>query len=450
MTINPPNEPALRVAVVGAGIVGLTLAAGLLEHGVDATVYEQASALQEIGTGIGLIPTAVTALEALSPAVAAGMRRVAFESSYSIPLVDGATDEDLAARPGNSEPHDSKVRADPGQRLWTCPRATLAAELLRHVPPERLKLGKRVVDVVSKSNTGPVTLVFADGTTAEADAVVACDGVKSRVRAVLLGASHPAAPCQYAGELCYRTLVSTTALRGLLGPLADSTAFYVGPGVYLIIYPVGDRANISVYVDHRTPPPPNAPHGRVAPREALVAALSVMGPSIRAIANLLPEEVSVWALHDSHDQPLTSYAFGRTCLAGDAAHAATSHLGAGAGVGVEDAAVLCKLLARVRAKVAGGGSTAAAGRKDMVQAAMKIYDEERRERSQWMVRSSRRQGLLLKCLIPEVGSDMAQMREDILARSQHLQDYDVHGGLEKTVRELDGRIAVMEAGMLHT
>ncbi|OAA55178.1 Aromatic-ring hydroxylase-like protein [Cordyceps fumosorosea ARSEF 2679] len=430
----------IRVGVVGAGVVGLTLTAGLLSHGVDAVLYEQASVLREIGTGIGLLPTAIAALEALSPAVAAGVRGVCFRSPYFLGLVDGATDEDLSLRTEGKGLYDLVLPDEQGRNLYTTARATLVTELLRHVPAERLELGKKVVDIVEGSDGDPVTLVFADRTTAEADVVVGCDGVKSRVRRAMLGDDHPAASCQYAHEVCYRALVDGPSLRAVLGPLADRTALYLGPGAYLIVYPVGSRANISLYVDDPgPPPPPDRSHGRSAPRAEAVAALARLGPSLRALAALLPEEVGAWALHDLHEHPLRTYVLGRggaVCVAGDAAHAATSHHGAGAGVGVEDAAVLCELLARVAVLPRGR-------RAEAVRVALGLYDGARRERSQWLVWSSRRQGQLMKYTVPEIGADMAKIGEDLRGRGRTLLTWDVDVVLAETLRKLDARIAAM-------
>ncbi len=49
----------------------------------------------------------------------------------------------------------------------------------------------------------PVLLRFADGSEARADAVVACDGIKSAARARLFPGAQPA----YSGVFAYRGLV---------------------------------------------------------------------------------------------------------------------------------------------------------------------------------------------------------------------------------------------------
>ena len=44
----------LRIAIVGGGIGGLTLAVALRQRGIEADVYEQAPELTEIGAAIAL------------------------------------------------------------------------------------------------------------------------------------------------------------------------------------------------------------------------------------------------------------------------------------------------------------------------------------------------------------------------------------------------------------
>src|SRR5262252_8443873 len=52
----------LRIAVVGAGIGGLTAAVALRQAGFEVDVYEQAPALTEVGGGINMGPNAARIL----------------------------------------------------------------------------------------------------------------------------------------------------------------------------------------------------------------------------------------------------------------------------------------------------------------------------------------------------------------------------------------------------
>ena len=68
MTAGPPRHSD-RIAVVGGGIGGLAAAAFMRRAGLAATVYEQASALGEVGAGLIVAPNAARLLRRLPSAV---------------------------------------------------------------------------------------------------------------------------------------------------------------------------------------------------------------------------------------------------------------------------------------------------------------------------------------------------------------------------------------------
>jgi len=67
------NTKALRIAVIGGGIGGLTAALSLRQAGFDVEVYEQAPELTEVGGGINMAPNATRVLRQLG--LAAGLDR---------------------------------------------------------------------------------------------------------------------------------------------------------------------------------------------------------------------------------------------------------------------------------------------------------------------------------------------------------------------------------------
>ena len=100
------------------------------------------------------------------------------------------------------------------------------------------------------------------------------------------------------------------------------------------------------------------------------------------------------------------------CLLGDAAHATTPHLGAGAGFAIEDVYILSGLLHSLDPK-----SMSAVD----LNKAMKAYDKVRRPRSQELVVRSRKQGMLLD-LMMEDGSEVEDWKPKLnaeLAPSAH-------------------------------
>ena len=120
-------------------------------------------------------------------------------------------------------------------------------------------------------------------------------------------------------------------------------------------------------------------------RDEVQNALQSWGPHVTELLMHLPEKVSKWAIFDMADHPAATYASGRIAIAGDAAHAFSPFHGAGAGMGVEDALVICELLAGL-----GAGSEEV--QPGQLAAALRAYSDVRIPRSQWLVESSRQVG----------------------------------------------------------
>ena len=111
----------------------------------------------------------------------------------------------------------------------------------------------------------------------------------------------------------------------------------------------------------------------------------------------LIEKADVWALFD-HLPAASYHRKGKICLLGDSAHASTPHHGAGAGMAVEDAFILSKLLASIKS----------AGE---LESAFAAYDSVRRPRSQRLVASSRKLGKIYDFEDGMIGDNMEAMRE---------------------------------------
>lgn len=72
---------------------------------------------------------------------------------------------------------------------------------------------------------------FSDGGTAEASAAVGCDGIKSRVRMILLGEDNPLSKPQFVGEYAFRGLIPMGKAREVLGDYASGNGHvHIGYG----------------------------------------------------------------------------------------------------------------------------------------------------------------------------------------------------------------------------
>lgn len=157
-----PPPPSPHIAIVGAGITGLSLAAGLHARGVPFTVYERASsrgAHGAGGAGIGLSPNAERAMGRLAPGVRRAYERVANPNGEDyFQWVDGLTREVV-------------FRLFVGEGCFRgCRRADLVEELMGCVPGERVRYGRALRGVAGRDGGEGVRLLFEDGSEEVADA----------------------------------------------------------------------------------------------------------------------------------------------------------------------------------------------------------------------------------------------------------------------------------------
>ena len=121
-----------------------------------------------------------------------------------------------------------------------------------------------------------------------------------------------------------------------------------------------------------------------------------------------------WAIFDLGDHPVPKFYKGRTCISGDAAHATSPHHGAGAGMCIEDSAVLAELLADDRVRSG-----------EDLEAVFAAFDASRRERCQWLVQSSRRIGDCYEWRAEGVGRDFGKIEAEINERNGIIANVDL-------------------------
>ncbi|KAL7923714.1 hypothetical protein ACQKWADRAFT_41496 [Trichoderma austrokoningii] len=431
--MNGNSRPPLNIAVIGAGIVGAHVAIGLLHRNIHVTVYEQSSQVKEIGAGIAFPTPIVECMTALDPAITDQLRKVA-GAFDNLNAINGFSDEDLKLRPADKL-FDIVVKPF---TYHSAHRGQLLDGLLALIPQEHVKLGKRLESIRStENNQGPLLLQFCDGTTAEADAVIACDGIKSQVRRIVVGNDDPAAFPHYSHTSVYRGLVPMEKASAALGRLlSKESATYLGQGASLFTYPIVSKNafNVAAFV-YDEGDWPDCKHMTVqGKKEDVVAAFSRFGPSVRELVAALPDELNRWGVFDTFDHPLSTFAYGRIVLAGDAAHASTPHHGAGAGMGIEDALVLATLLRKVGERPD--------ARNRALEAAFKAYDSIRRERGQWVVSSSRSAGRSAQWRNPDVGNDPNLYEKDIWKRTNKVFSYDWKSSLVQAMDEYERQLGM--------
>jgi salicylate hydroxylase len=324
-----------------------------------------------------------------------------------------------------------------------CRRSDFLEELVKLIPAEHVRFNRCLASIEEPSGN-KAQLRFTDGSTEEADVVVGCDGIKSRLRQLMLGDDHPACQPSYSHKFAFRGLIPMDKARALLGDYKTSTRFmHLGRDAHALTFPVAGGALLNVVAFVTDPNPWTEPDGKLtapATKAEAMKAFAGFGPAVRAIMSLLPEELDKWAVFDTYDAPVPRYTRGRLCLAGDAAHAAAPHHGAGAGFGVEDALALAELLAAVDQRL--DESVDDDRRDTIIVRAFDAYNEERYERTQWLVDSSRRVGDLYEWRDPDCGSDADKFGPELQWRCRKIWDFDVDQMVSRALKRWSEYIAV--------
>jgi salicylate hydroxylase len=322
---------ALRIAIVGGGIGGLTLALALRQRGMAAEVFEQASELTEIGAAVALSANATRELRRLG--VLDAISAAATEPTELIfrGWRDGRR---IAAHPVRLE---GSYRERFGAPYFGIHRADLQRALSGALGGAGLHLGHRLSGLVDRGDG--IDLEFDNGRSAQADLAVGADGVRSVVRRFVTGGEGAV----YSRTSGFRGIVPATRLPSLPDPQAIQ--FWMGPNAHLLHYAIGARGedvNFLAVVEG----PPAWPNGdrwqaEIEPGEAL-AAFAGWHPAVTEMIGAVEHRLR-WGLFVG--RPLLRWSRGRAVLLGDAAHAMVPHHGQGANTTIEDAITLAELLA---------------------------------------------------------------------------------------------------------
>ncbi|EAQ86391.1 hypothetical protein CHGG_07644 [Chaetomium globosum CBS 148.51] len=433
-------RPPLDVAIVGGGLVGVIAALGLVHRGIRVTVYERGAKFQELGAGIGFPRVARECMQRMDPRVLDALARVTQQNPHdTVRYWDGFNPRTKES----SELKEGALLFDVPERdlaFWSCLRSHFLLEMVALLPEGVTQFGKRLVEYIDEEKSDKVVLRFADGSRAEADVVIGCDGIHSTTRKLLLGADHPASHPTYSHKKIFRGLAPINAVANALGvDKAHDYIMHLGPNAHTLSFPVNNGTlGYMLFAIHDADEWAD-PHTMTAPstRDQVARAFQSWGPHIVEAVSLLPEKLDMYGVFDMADHPAPIYAAGRVCIAGDAAHASSPFHGVGAGMGIEDALVLVELLAQVRDQnEAGAGAGPPA-----LTAALKTFSTVRMERTHWLVQSSRDMGNIYQWRYPDTGRDSAKIKAEFERRARKIWDFDVDGMVADAKKEYGKRRA---------
>jgi salicylate hydroxylase len=317
-------QRAPRIAIVGLGLGGLATAIALRQRGFELALFEQAPELAELGAGINITPNATKVFRALG--LEERLRAIAFEPRGFKwrDWGDGHIQHQLAL---------DRPESRYGARYYIVHRGDLHRMMSDELPGDLIRLGMRCETVEPRA--GGVGLRFAGGETFEADAVIGCDGIRSRVRASVFGGAGP----RYAGTMCWRALIPTEALPPRHHD--EHVSHWNGPGGFVMSYYVRQGSFLNVVAvrpnAHWTDESWSVPSST----EELLDAFPNVGGQLREILGHA-DQCTKWG----HFAGIYAerWVKGRVALLGDAAHAMLPSFAQGANMAFEDSYVLARWL----------------------------------------------------------------------------------------------------------
>ena len=321
-----------EIVIAGAGIGGLTAALAVAARGFRAVIIERSEKLEEAGAGLQLSPNASRILidlglqQDLAPYVIA---------PDAISVNSARTGKELTRIPLGAA-----AATRYGAPYWIIRRADLQSALLARVTNHHdieLRLGCQFEDVASYAKG--VTVVQRKGSARQQEpalALIGADGVWSSVRHQM----YPEVQPQFTGRIAWRGTADARQLPREFS--ARRVQIWMGPNAHLVAYPMMDGHRINVVaitagqwnrpgwsepgdvteITSRFSPP----HWPIAPRMLMSAVEGWRKWALFAI-----EDGGVWGK-------------GTVALLGDASHAMLPFVAQGAGMAIEDAAVVAKCL----------------------------------------------------------------------------------------------------------
>jgi 2-polyprenyl-6-methoxyphenol hydroxylase-like FAD-dependent oxidoreductase len=310
-----------RAAIIGGGIGGLTTAIALRKIGFEVNVYERADELKEVGSGMSLWPNAVRSLKQIDPEILARLNRPGRSLSH------------LLMKDENGDPIKTLPLPAGDCTGLAVHRAELQSALAQSVPARSIFLSHSFSSLQQRPDS--VLLHFENGASAEADLVVACDGIHSSVRKSL----------GLKTKLSNRDYSVWRGVTNLHPSFDDRQLGLEHDGDFSESYGLGTRFGIL----------------RLGPRRIhwYAVANNSLLPRAASEPSALQELFAGWhtpvpylianaesVIHSAVQDRLSTlpWVVGRVAILGDAAHPISPNFGQGACLAIEDAVVLAACL----------------------------------------------------------------------------------------------------------
>jgi salicylate hydroxylase len=315
------SKSNVRIAIIGGGIGGASAAVALRHAGFNVNVYEQASAIKEVGAGIGLRPPSIHYFEKW------GLLEEIERVTHKSVLMEILSDKGEVLL----EEKWPALTDDPEEK-WArlIHRADCLDTLINAIPPEFIHLNHKCKNIVRHENYAEIE--FENGVKVEADLVIAADGIRSLTRSLFFSQAEPVFHHYHA----YRALVNEDETSGLASE--NTLRIFVNDTVNLYLLPLKYRKQVSVDITVPHQDPTGRPN---VPKEDMLNLLKDFHPNLQKLAENI-NHFDIRALYDI--DPIEQWSNNCITLLGDAAHSMLHNQGQGANMAIQDSGILAECL----------------------------------------------------------------------------------------------------------
>ena len=339
-----------NVAVIGAGVSGLTAAYALKKIGIEVDVFERSESIKEFGAGITLSKNATILLE-------------------DIGLMDSLSSK--GCHPMGSYIRDyKKAKVIKSKRLdknfITLDRRDLVATLATRL--EDIGVSIHFDSEIKSIDPTAGEISISNHEKKSYDLILICDGIKSSLRGSYFDNQQP----QFTNYVAWRGMTTIENLPKYEG--SDKVNVYYGPGGHCVHYPTG-RDNLINFIAIE--------HNKIWSEESwkkegskseFLNCFEGWNEDLLSMFSSA-QEVYKWGIFE-RSLPKTLYR-DKCVLLGDAAHPMVPFLGQGGCLAIEDAYCLMSLLME---------------EKD-INVVLGQYDKLRNRRGSWIQKRSKFQGI---------------------------------------------------------
>lgn len=312
----------MEIAIIGAGMGGLTAGIALKKFGHQVTIYEQAEQILPVGAAISLWSNGVKCLNYLG--LTEQVAKLGGQMN-DLAYIDGLNGEVM------TQFSLAPLIEEVGQRPYPVSRAELQNMLMDEFGRQDIQLGKKMVSIEDKGQH--VEIGFQDGSTASAALLIGADGTHSMTRQYVLGKQVER---RYAGYVNWNGLVE---ISEALAPAQQWTTF-VGEGKRASLMPVAEHR---FYFFFDVPLPAGLENQRSEYKTLLKQYFSGWCSQVQYLIDSIDEQkTNRVEIHDI--EPVTQFYKGRVVILGDAAHSTTPDIGQGGCQAMEDAVYLARAL----------------------------------------------------------------------------------------------------------